>query len=240
MCTQAWGPHVTWQGTHVLPTGSTLGAAATRPQCLQLLQEAACPGGGLVSEERGPGEPVQWKGGAGGHLSHQVGFRVLPDVEHMHRRASWPCTLLFQGAYGWLRCVSSADPCLYIPRFAHLLEFGDKNHEVSMTALRLLQRMKRDWMHTGRRPSGLCGAGKAASESRWLRPAASVRVLSVPTLQQAEPVGSGLSPGLPAGLACPALTRPSGTSTCFLLASPLSWGAGRTLRGQAGCQASWP
>lgn len=55
--------------------------------------------------------------------------------------------------------LSVADPCLYIPRFAHMLEFGDKNHEVSMTALRLLQRMKRDWMHTGRRPSGLCGAG---------------------------------------------------------------------------------
>lgn len=58
-----------------------------------------------------------------------------------------------------LRHLSAADPCLYIPRFAHLLEFGEKNHEVSMTALRLLQRMKRDWMHTGRRPSGLCGAG---------------------------------------------------------------------------------
>ncbi|KAK2491294.1 hypothetical protein MC885_005891 [Smutsia gigantea] len=54
--------------------------------------------------------------------------------------------------------VSATDPCLYIPRFAHLLEFGEKTHEVSMTALRLLQRMKRDWMHTGRRPSGLCGA----------------------------------------------------------------------------------
>ncbi|KAF6735874.1 Transcription factor IIIB 90 kDa subunit [Oryzias melastigma] len=53
---------------------------------------------------------------------------------------------------------SLKDPCLYIPRFAHLLEFGLKTHEVSMTALRLLQRMKRDWMHTGRRPSGLCGA----------------------------------------------------------------------------------
>ncbi|GAA6103679.1 BRF1 RNA polymerase III transcription initiation factor subunit b [Tachysurus ichikawai] len=39
-----------------------------------------------------------------------------------------------------------------------MLEFGEKTHEVSMTALRLLQRMKRDWMHTGRRPSGLCGA----------------------------------------------------------------------------------
>lgn len=44
-----------------------------------------------------------------------------------------------------------------------MLEFGDKNHEVSMTALRLLQRMKRDWMHTGRRPSGLCGAGSSGS-----------------------------------------------------------------------------
>ncbi|XP_056619949.1 BRF1 RNA polymerase III transcription initiation factor subunit b isoform X1 [Triplophysa dalaica] len=57
-------------------------------------------------------------------------------------------------------CINApaVDPCLYIPRFAHMLEFGDKTHEVSMTALRLLQRMKRDWMHTGRRPSGLCGA----------------------------------------------------------------------------------
>uniref|UniRef100_A0A673LQL8 Transcription factor IIIB 90 kDa subunit n=1 Tax=Sinocyclocheilus rhinocerous TaxID=307959 RepID=A0A673LQL8_9TELE len=57
-------------------------------------------------------------------------------------------------------CINAPaiDPCLYIPRFAQMLEFGDKSHEVSMTALRLLQRMKRDWMHTGRRPSGLCGA----------------------------------------------------------------------------------
>ncbi|XP_066532919.1 BRF1 RNA polymerase III transcription initiation factor subunit b [Hoplias malabaricus] len=57
-------------------------------------------------------------------------------------------------------CINApaVDPCLYIPRFAHMLEFGEKTHEVSMTALRLLQRMKRDWMHTGRRPSGLCGA----------------------------------------------------------------------------------
>ncbi|XP_053404726.1 transcription factor IIIB 90 kDa subunit-like isoform X2 [Mercenaria mercenaria] len=50
------------------------------------------------------------------------------------------------------------DPALYISRFAHSLEFGDKTHEVSMTAMRLVQRMKRDWMSTGRRPSGLCGA----------------------------------------------------------------------------------
>lgn len=52
-----------------------------------------------------------------------------------------------------------ADPCLYIHRFAHKLELGDKTHEVSMTALRLVARMKRDWIHHGRRPAGLCGAG---------------------------------------------------------------------------------
>uniref|UniRef100_A0A3Q3KHL2 Transcription factor IIIB 90 kDa subunit n=1 Tax=Mastacembelus armatus TaxID=205130 RepID=A0A3Q3KHL2_9TELE len=57
-------------------------------------------------------------------------------------------------------CINAPaiDPCLYIPRFAQMLGFGEKNHEVSMTAMRLVQRMKRDWMHTGRRPSGLCGA----------------------------------------------------------------------------------
>ena len=27
-----------------------------------------------------------------------------------------------------------------------------------MSALRLVQRMKRDWIQTGRRPSGICGA----------------------------------------------------------------------------------
>ncbi|KAL7638884.1 UNVERIFIED_CONTAM: hypothetical protein RMT77_010418 [Armadillidium vulgare] len=55
--------------------------------------------------------------------------------------------------------IPAIDPCLYILRFAHKLSFGDKMvHVVSDTALRLVQRMKRDWMHTGRRPSGLCGA----------------------------------------------------------------------------------
>ncbi|WAR19687.1 TF3B-like protein [Mya arenaria] len=55
------------------------------------------------------------------------------------------------------------DPCLYISRFAHALQFGDKTHEVSMTAMRLVSRMKRDWMSTGRRPSGLCGAESMSS-----------------------------------------------------------------------------
>ena len=54
--------------------------------------------------------------------------------------------------------LSHPDPCLYIHRFAHKLELGEKTHEVSMTALRLVARMKRDWIHHGRRPAGLCGA----------------------------------------------------------------------------------
>lgn len=53
---------------------------------------------------------------------------------------------------------SALDPCIYIMRFANRLEFGDKTHEVSMTAQRLVQRMKKDSIHSGRRPSGLCGA----------------------------------------------------------------------------------
>ncbi|XP_031570218.1 transcription factor IIIB 90 kDa subunit-like [Actinia tenebrosa] len=54
--------------------------------------------------------------------------------------------------------LPAIDPCLYIHRFAHKLEFGEKEHDVAMTALRLVSRMKRDWIHHGRRPSGLCGA----------------------------------------------------------------------------------
>ena len=54
--------------------------------------------------------------------------------------------------------IPAMDPCLYVMRFAHKLQLGDKTHQVSMTALRLVSRMKRDWIHVGRRPSGLCGA----------------------------------------------------------------------------------
>ncbi|CAG9765683.1 unnamed protein product [Ceutorhynchus assimilis] len=50
------------------------------------------------------------------------------------------------------------DPCLYILRFASKLEFGAKTQQVTNTALRMVQRMKRDSLHSGRRPSGLCGA----------------------------------------------------------------------------------
>ncbi|XP_026829717.1 transcription factor IIIB 90 kDa subunit [Ooceraea biroi] len=54
--------------------------------------------------------------------------------------------------------IPSIDPSLFVLRFAHKLEFGEKTHAVSMTASRIVQRMKRDSIHSGRRPSGLCGA----------------------------------------------------------------------------------
>lgn len=68
------------------------------------------------------------------------------------------------------------DPSLYIHRFAARLELvqvqsssNQENpadlpdgqasvHVVAMTALRLVARMKRDWLQVGRRPSGICGA----------------------------------------------------------------------------------
>jgi transcription factor IIIB 90 kDa subunit len=50
------------------------------------------------------------------------------------------------------------DPSLYIHRFAAKLDFEDDEHQVATTALRIVQRMSRDWMQTGRRPAGICGA----------------------------------------------------------------------------------
>lgn len=54
--------------------------------------------------------------------------------------------------------VPQIDPSLYINRYCSRLEFDTKKNQVAMTALRLLQSMKRAWISTGRRPNGLCGA----------------------------------------------------------------------------------
>ncbi|QCD97208.1 transcription factor IIIB a subunit [Vigna unguiculata] len=49
------------------------------------------------------------------------------------------------------------DPSLFIHRFTkNLIKRGSK--AVSDTALTIVASMKRDWMQTGRKPSGLCGA----------------------------------------------------------------------------------
>lgn len=54
------------------------------------------------------------------------------------------------------------DPSLFIDKFTQCLLGGTKEDgmkkEVSRTALKIITSMKRDWMQTGRKPSGLCGA----------------------------------------------------------------------------------
>jgi transcription factor IIIB subunit 2 len=50
------------------------------------------------------------------------------------------------------------DPALYVYRFAAHLELDDKANAVALTALRLVARMKRDWIVAGRRPAGICAA----------------------------------------------------------------------------------
>lgn len=55
--------------------------------------------------------------------------------------------------------IPIVDPSFFVARFAARLEFGEKTNLVSNTALRLVARMKRDWIQTGRRPAGVCAAG---------------------------------------------------------------------------------
>jgi transcription factor IIIB subunit 2 len=50
------------------------------------------------------------------------------------------------------------DPALYVYRFAAHLDLSDKANAVALTALRLVGRMKRDWIVAGRRPAGICAA----------------------------------------------------------------------------------
>ncbi len=50
------------------------------------------------------------------------------------------------------------DPSLYIHRYAQQLELGDRVNAVIYTALRTVTRLKKDWIHLGRRPDGVCAA----------------------------------------------------------------------------------
>lgn len=51
-----------------------------------------------------------------------------------------------------------ADPSLFIQHFAEKLDLGDKKIKVVRDAVKLAQRMSRDWMYEGRRPAGVAGA----------------------------------------------------------------------------------
>ncbi|XP_059053184.1 transcription factor IIIB 90 kDa subunit [Achroia grisella] len=78
--------------------------------------------------------------------------------------------------------IPPTDPCMYILRFASQLQFEDKVHDVTTTALRLVKRMQKDSIHSGRRPSGICGAALliAARLHNFSRtPADVVRIVKV-------------------------------------------------------------
>lgn len=54
--------------------------------------------------------------------------------------------------------IPQLDPSLFIGRFCNKLNFGPKTSLIANTALKILQAMKRNWLHLGRRPNGLSGA----------------------------------------------------------------------------------
>lgn len=54
--------------------------------------------------------------------------------------------------------VPNIDPSLFLERFAHKLNLKNDIFKVTYTGIKLIQAMTRDWISTGRRPTGLCGA----------------------------------------------------------------------------------
>ncbi|KAL6718778.1 transcription factor TFIIIB subunit brf1 [Lecanora helva] len=54
--------------------------------------------------------------------------------------------------------VQPINPEDLIYRFCLRLEFGSEHMRVANDAVRIVQRMNRDWMTPGRRPAGICGA----------------------------------------------------------------------------------
>lgn len=54
--------------------------------------------------------------------------------------------------------VQPINPEDLILRFANRLEFHPETMQVAKDAVRIVQRMNRDWMTPGRRPAGVCGA----------------------------------------------------------------------------------
>lgn len=57
-----------------------------------------------------------------------------------------------------LRDHYMTDPTIYIERLVTKIDFKDRADEVREMSVRLVKRMKRDWIDRGRRPTGICGA----------------------------------------------------------------------------------
>lgn len=71
------------------------------------------------------------------------------------------------------------DPSLYIHRFALRLEVGEKINSVITIALRIVTRMKKDWIVMGRRPDGICAAAMLVSSRAHGFPATQSEVAKI-------------------------------------------------------------
>ncbi|KNE57138.1 hypothetical protein AMAG_02887 [Allomyces macrogynus ATCC 38327] len=65
---------------------------------------------------------------------------------------------LFRREFPSVVQLDDSDPSMYVARFAGMLDFGNKTTDVANDAMKLVVRMKRDWISDGRRPAGICGA----------------------------------------------------------------------------------
>jgi transcription factor IIIB 90 kDa subunit len=88
-------------------------------------------------------------------MTPQVSVFRLGNIYNRLVRAIWGNA---DGSISSTGYVHPINPENLIRRFARDLEFGPLVVKVTEDAIRLVQRMDRDWMTTGRRPAGICGA----------------------------------------------------------------------------------
>ncbi|KAF7700656.1 Transcription factor IIIB 60 kDa subunit [Cucumispora dikerogammari] len=83
--------------------------------------------------------------------------------------------------------ISTMDPSQFIPRFCQHLELKDKR--IINLSNRLVRRMQRDWIVTGRRPNGVCGAAilvasRVFGDPKDINEVAKVALISVVTIKK--------------------------------------------------------
>lgn len=88
-------------------------------------------------------------------MTPQVSVFKMGNIYNRLVRAIWGNA---DGSVSSSGYVDPINPENLIRRFARDLEFGSLIGKVTEDAIRLVQRMDRDWMTTGRRPAGICGA----------------------------------------------------------------------------------
>lgn len=83
--------------------------------------------------------------------------------------------------------IPNIDPTLYIQRY--VVKLNLKNPKITSLALRIISRMNRDWITTGRRPNNICGvsiliASRVYNEERTINEIAKVVHVSEITLKK--------------------------------------------------------